>query len=240
MKDWRKYWSNYRLITINTDEDLLFQTGWTVARKSISKEIFDKEVIRIKSQLKLEETDLLLDLCCGNGVLTYELSKYVKKIIGVDFSKPFFENAVKYKCSENIEYYLFDIKEIDKLLKQLMIRPTKVLMYGALAYLKPKDAQNILDKLFSFSNGNMLLFIGSVLDREKKWKFFNTYSRKLDYIVKQGLLRRNVGLGRWWYKKDFDKLCAQINLKTEFIVQDESLFTSHYRFDVIISNDNKQ
>jgi len=237
MKDWHKYWHNYRLININTDEDLLYQTGWTVARKSISKEIFEKEVMRIKSQLKLEETDLLLDLCCGNGVLTYELSKYVKKIIGVDFSEPFIQNAIKYKSSENIEYYLSDIKEIDKLLIRLNIKPNKVLMYGSLAYLKPKDAQNILNKLFSCSNGNMLMFIGSVLDKAEKWKFFNTYSRKWDYVVKQGLLRKNIGLGRWWYKKEFNKLCAQIKLKSDFIVQDESLFTSHYRFDVIISKE---
>ena len=123
MDYWYKFWQKYRLVEINNENDLLYQVGRTINKKPISKEESDLYVQDIKNKLKLNGNDVLLDLACGNGIITYELSNYVKKVIGVDFSNPLIANAKKYKLSYKFynqneklssSNYRFDVLLIDE------------------------------------------------------------------------------------------------------------------------------
>jgi len=232
--NWQEYWNKNRIVTIENDNDLLYQAEWTVDKKVIDLEIFRREVIRIKNKLDLSPDDIFLDLCCGNGVLTYELSKYVSVAYGVDFSKPFVENAIRYKSAPNINYVLHDIKKIEDFLKNLEILPNKVLMNGSLAYFTDAEVKLLLSTLAKYSPTSLKFFLGTILDKDKIWRFYNTPSRKWDYLIKYKLLGKDIGLSRWWTKKKLEKLCNSFRLKCQFIDQDPSLPTAHYRFDVLI------
>lgn len=54
----------------------------------------------------------VLDLGCGNGHITKSISSYVKKIIGVDFSKESIKLANQKKAGKNIEYIISSIDEL--------------------------------------------------------------------------------------------------------------------------------
>ena len=58
----------------------------------------------IKDLIDLKESDSLLDVCCGNGLITKELSLYCFQVTGVDFSKKMIYNANKECNYSNIKY----------------------------------------------------------------------------------------------------------------------------------------
>ena len=91
MNDWNKFW--HREIEIKNEKDLLCQSCRTVNKKPISKKEFNQYVQNIKNKLSLNKKDILLDLGCGNGIVTFALSKYVNRVIGVDFSNALITNA---------------------------------------------------------------------------------------------------------------------------------------------------
>jgi ubiquinone/menaquinone biosynthesis C-methylase UbiE len=145
MTDWHHFWQNYRLVDITGDERLLFQVGKTVHGEVIDKLHFRILIEEIIDVLEINENDNILDLCCGNGVLTFELSRYAKYVLGIDFSKPFIENALKYKKNKNIDYLLSDVKELRKSLNNLKEkRFNKILLYDALAYFDEKELDALL------------------------------------------------------------------------------------------------
>jgi len=100
--DWKTFFESYRLVPIETDADLLYQVGATVGGKPISARQFAALLDDCRSALQLRSSDALVDLCAGNGVITYELSGQVDCAIGVDFSQPYIENARKHKARPNL------------------------------------------------------------------------------------------------------------------------------------------
>lgn len=78
--------------------------------KSIAKNVMDT--------LKINQNGVVLDLCCGNGLLTNIIVKHCQKIHGVDFSKNLIDTAVTNNKSKNIHYHLKNALDIDELFSE--------------------------------------------------------------------------------------------------------------------------
>jgi 2-polyprenyl-3-methyl-5-hydroxy-6-metoxy-1,4-benzoquinol methylase len=234
MKKWNKFFQNYRNIPIRNDMDLLFQVALTVAGKPISKELFNYIISDIENNLKLKSSDNLLDLCCGNGVITYELSKKVKTITGVDSSKLYIENANTYKKSSSVEYFEMDILDIETIYKNYSQKFTKVLFHGSIAYFDKKELTMILGKLNNLTTDDVIIMIGNVLDYSKRFKFYNTVGRKCKYIFFK-IFNKDLGLGNWWKKSTLLEICDEKGFNCTFISQNPLLNTAPYRFDCILT-----
>ncbi len=68
---------------------------------------------RIVEEFKLKGTERILDLGCGDGVLTARLSNLVPKgeVIGIDASRGMIETAIT-RESENLRFILMDINDL--------------------------------------------------------------------------------------------------------------------------------
>lgn len=234
--NWENFWKNYRPVKIKTDSDLLYQVGKTIAGGSINSDQLDEIANSIIALLDLKDSDILLDLCCGNGVLTYKLSKRVKKVIAIDFSEQMIINARKYKNTSNIGYYIEDIKKI-KIGSEYLDGQNinKVLLYDGLAYFTSDELKDLLKKLNDdMSAKDVKILLGSVLDKNKKWMFYNTFMRKLNYLLMHKLLGMNKGLGKWWSENEIRNICDDIKIRSTFFQQNTIFYTSHYRMDVVI------
>lgn len=232
--NWREFFEGYRLIDIASDKDLLFQVGATVGGQPISKQQFDQTIRDAESALRLSNDDRLLDLCCGNGVITHALGPKVKSVVGVDFSKPYIGNAQKYKSAINIEYHCGDVCDLRSLAAISGAKFTKVLIHSALAYFTREQCFGLLSNLNGFITDDARIFIAAVPDAGRKWRFYNTPGRALRYLW-GACLGRESGIGKWWMKSELEDVCRKVGLQCCFSDPHPILHVAHYRFDVIIT-----
>jgi ubiquinone/menaquinone biosynthesis C-methylase UbiE len=181
----------------------------------------------------LEKDDIVLDLCCGNGLITKELARQCKGVVGIDFSQPLLEIANQNHQSTNVSYKNMNVLDLDKMPPLASGSFNKVLMYAGLQYFRKRELIIILRNILRLSSKNCTILFGDVPDRTKKWKFYNTPKRRLMYVVRKMFGREAIGT--WWDKGFIRRICEQLDLLCEFKEQRKELHTSHYRFDVLIS-----
>ncbi len=237
MKNWKEFWENFWVAYPEKAGDTQYfeQVGKTIHGVPISPQQYDSLIDDVEKMLALNEHDHVLDLCCGNGLITSEIAKKCSNVVGVDFSEVLIRRAKENKQSPNIEYLQMDARKIRNLSDEYQGYFTKVLWYEALAFFDKKDLREILDAIKTITTNDALILIGSVLDAERKWNFFNTLGRKFNYIVNIVLLGREVGLGKWWKRKEIEETCNQLGFKYEFHYQNKILHTAHYRIDIKLS-----
>jgi ubiquinone/menaquinone biosynthesis C-methylase UbiE len=84
--------------------------------KSGAKVVAGNKPVFFKLLIKNIKKDfVVLDLGCGSGELTIQVSRYCKKIIGVDCFVDYIKTANKDKKNQNIENVLFKIQDGRKL-----------------------------------------------------------------------------------------------------------------------------
>ncbi|MEQ1743125.1 MAG: hypothetical protein ABL869_11600, partial [Candidatus Nitrotoga sp.] len=81
------YWKNhYDSISKQFDGSLLKQVGKTVNGQEIPELQVKLIVENTTNVLRLKAKDSVVDLCCGNGLITRQLAPLVEKVVGVDFT----------------------------------------------------------------------------------------------------------------------------------------------------------
>jgi SAM-dependent methyltransferase len=240
MTDWKTFFQHYRLVEIRGDADLLYQVGASAAGRPISQAQFETIVESIRNELQLESSHVLLDLCCGNGVLTFELAKAVAHVGAVDISEPYLENARRFKQAPNVEYHRGDVAEASswrgavegRLVDGLVDR---IVVYDALAYFTPGQLEVLLEAVKEIAKPDLRLYVGNILDEAKRWTFFDTARRRLSYLVNTCLLGRDPGLGRWWARDEVTSLARKHGFACRLVEQSRSLPTARYRFDAVLT-----
>ena len=232
MYDWANFFDKYPKLA--GEQEFLKQVGKTVGGIPITDEQFRILVDSVKEHLEIKEDDRLLDLCCGNGIITKELANQCEFVLGIDFSEQLIKMAKKHNSGDKVEYLQMDVRSIGELSSSYKGYFTKILCYEALAFFDKKDFNEMLKNILVLSVENPVIFFGSVLDRERIWNFFNTFRRKMFYLIQIKLLRKEVGIGRWWTAHEIENICNKRNLTSTIFYQPEVLHTSHYRSDVKI------
>lgn len=233
--NWKEFWQDYPVRNNNLDP--FQQVGKTVNGTAISSEQYERLLNDILANLKLSSKDLLLDLCCGNGLITSSLSQSVQKTVGMDFSAPLIQNANQNHCSDNVEYILGDVKDLAEYEAKFEQKFDKVLCYEALAFFDEDDLRGLLLNLKKIIAPDATVLIASVLDKDCKSNFYNTWSRKIKGIILK-LKRADPGLGKWWDMKKFKSIAASSGYTCTVMNQNSFLHTAHYRKDIVLNLKN--
>jgi len=150
-------------------------------------------------------------------------------------SEPYIANAKKHKSAANIRYVLGDVRALAELdICQGEYPFDKVLMYDSLAFFTPADLEGILFGLRKMTRNGALIMLGSVPDADKKWRFFNTFRRRIVYLFKYRLMGKDYGLGRWWTKSEIAGIAQRCGYECRFLDQNVILHTAHYRLDAVL------
>lgn len=234
--DWKKFWDGYRNDVPVSEDDMLFQVGRTINKKPIPRSSYHLTIRRISELLSLESDDHVLELCCGNGLMTFDLADRVSKVTAVDFADHLIEAARKLKPRSNIQYFCADAREAVSVCLKESDRPTKVLMNAALAYFDSSDLTAILGGLLRHNRGQAFRALFTDVPNED-WmlRFYNTPERLARYTENQKRpLNDNDGLGQWWNPRELEKIASTFNFEISILPQPEAL--SDYRMDVLISS----
>ena len=233
--DWNSFWNNYRTLDSGTESDLFFQVGKTVNKQPVSEAVFNAAFEDIVKSLSLKPDDSILEMCCGNGLVTFPLSQISKKIFAFDFTPHLIETAKKLKQNEKIEYAVGDAKGKFFELFSIHEMPSKYLMNDALGYFSPEDLTEILTYIAE-SPRKFSFYLTGIPNDSLKWNFYNTDERKKTYLdgVANGDASNN-GMGRWWKKSELLEIAENLGLKVTLKNQIEAI--SNYRMDVLFEKE---
>ena len=222
--DWKKFWNER-----GQEENPFAQ----VARVGGKDEILDLIVEHIVKVLELKPDDVLLDVCCGNGLLTARLAKYCKKVVGVDLSEVLIGQAkVNYP---DIDFICADALSLRYSNFQFIELPIdKINLYFSFQYFESfDDGKKVIDNLLTFVKTEGRILIGDIPDSIKFFEYYNTPLRILQ-LIKQTLQQKNT-MGKFWSENELTLICSQLNIRGEKLVQPKSLPYAHYRMDWLIT-----
>lgn len=215
----------------------------------------------VSSLLNLQPTDHLLDLCCGNGLLTVQLAKQAKSVVGVDYSGVLLGQAARIASADNIQYLQGDARNLLNVLEGKCFN--KVIISSAFQYFDNEMGQTVVDALSQIIRPNGKIVILDIPDRAQKLnhmlralvrvivpnrtknsdrsnKRFQNLSSRIHYLARNAvhlisLKTGQDGLGWWWYRQELIGLAAKSGLDCQcHDVPSDSPMT-HYRFDAILS-----
>jgi SAM-dependent methyltransferase len=222
------YWLNhYEKSAADFVNQPLKQVGKTINGIEVPADQVQLIVNNIVRVLDLNASDTLMDLCCGNGVLTIQLARMAGAVIGVDFSSGLLQVARSNSTSANVEYLQIDVTDLSELLVE---RAGKYSMYEALQHLSPDDFDRLLSRIGA-RHGAIKLLIGGIPDLSCLRRFYVSDENYRFYQEREE--SGNPHLGRWWTQDEMAQAAARNGYIVKIIPQPSGLYTSHYRFDAL-------
>jgi len=228
--DWEKYWTmNPKLVG---EKEYLNQVEHTLNGLPYDDGQFQSMVLGICNCLDLKKDDVLLDICCGNGVITTELAKKCRKVVGVDFSIPLLKVANRDHRPANVNYHLGNVIDFDKMSKIPPGAFTKVLMHGALQYFRKRELALLLDNILQLSADQRKILISSIPDKKRKWNFYSTPQKKLFYLFYK--ISGRDAIGTWWDRRWIKTTCNRLGLQCNLQEHSIDKPVASWRYDVLL------
>lgn len=212
---------------VRDSEDLFWQVGKTVEGKTVEKDSIELIAQQIKGALRLDSEDSVMDLGSGNGLVTTAVSQLVKSVIGVERNQELHRVALETCTRRNVQFLHKSIEA----LAVSDLRSKKLYMYEVIQHMGYSVFPGLLEKVVRLRSDEAMLFVGGVLDEEKKWEFFNTEKRR--FMLMESLCLDSNIMGNWFHKDYFRFLGKKYGFKVTIIAQDPELYTSEYRFDCL-------
>ncbi|MBD9470567.1 class I SAM-dependent methyltransferase [Pseudoxanthomonas sp. PXM01] len=236
---WKSFWDGYRTGEARSESDLFVQVGKTVARQRIPIGVFARMVERVVERLEIGSADHVLDMCCGNGLISYELAMTAGYVTAVDFAEHLIGAARIFKASPNIDYRVGDVtlpvaRLIGDTADSGLPEPEKFLMNDALAYFEPESLDTILGNiLVARGKKPFSFYLTGIPNAALKWNFYDTDERRRSHLenVRNGDIT-NEGIGRWWSAAEIEEICKKRGLLVS--IEDQPLPLSNYRMDALI------
>jgi cyclopropane fatty-acyl-phospholipid synthase-like methyltransferase len=225
-RDWHAYWNEAPQLR---DNNPLRQVGKTVGGVPVCARLVSVIANSIRSALKLRMQDAVLELCCGNGLITFRVAEHCAEIVAMDFSEPLIATASRRYDRQNICYMVGDAAALSG--EAVERRFDKVFMQEALQHFAPRQVDDLLSRLANSASRQAPIFLGAIPDAERLRNFYDTPERYRQYCenVERGL----EPIGTWWRQDDIVALVERHGYRATALKQPPNLHTSHYRFDLL-------
>ena len=230
-RDWRRYWRSASTANSAATAEALKQVGKTLLGSPVDDSQLDLIVDRIGSTLNLSTEDRVLDLGCGNGLLTESLQSLVAFVHGYDISEPLITDARAYRMTTRTSYEIADLV-YDEFLHDPASTATKAYSYEVFQHFTPAEADRFLAYVNRSSAVDKLL-VGSVPDRDRIREFYDTAERWNHYL--DSIETGTEQIGTWWVAPDLVTLAERNGFTCSIIDQPADLYTAHYRFDALLT-----
>src|SRR6185503_280662 len=136
----------------------------TINKQPISDTEFQAILNDIEEKMAINSGDVVLDLCCGNGLIATYLASKCEKVVGVDFAKDFALqiDLVRYP---NISIIIEDIRKVQFEGATF----DKIIIYAGIQYLTYKEAIYFFESVIKWLKKDGAFFIGDLLDQNRIW-----------------------------------------------------------------------
>jgi len=229
MNRWLQHWSSFPKKFGKTE--FLKQVGKSVGGKGISHERLNTLIASLITNLEIQQSDKVLDLCCGNGLITGKIASLCQEITGVDQSDYLINVAKQYNAHPNTKYWCSSILDLDT---SDYGKFSKIYMYEALQHFEVTQLTDILNLIDKVSEPNATILLASIPDKNLIWEFYNTDERREEYYKRKAA--GNEAIGTWWERNFLEEVSQAHGYRVQFLTQNPLLHTAHYRFDLLLKH----
>lgn len=225
---WARFWFEYQADVANKDEQS--QVLRTRNKQPIDQSKWEFTLATVEQQLELRAEDILLDLCCGNGLFSAAFSGRVARIEAVDISSVLTERLAA-RGLRNVGVGTSDMRDAQFPAQSF----SKVLWYAGIQYIDESDIVAMMRRIRSWMKPGSILMIGDIPDRAKLWDYFNDDIRRAAYF--DGLAQRKPIIGTWLDAGWLERLCLTSGFVSASVVpQNEQLIYADFRYDLIVKS----
>lgn len=225
--DWQTFWNDHPAAVAETD--FLVQVGHTIDGKPYDAAQFAAMVNQVRNGLDLGADDSLLDLCCGNGIVTRQLALHCRQATGSDFSAVLIERAITHHSAPNLRYRVLDTLALETAKFPDDGAFNRIGMYAALQHFQIHQLTPLLQGMLTHSAQGAIFFIGGILDQRRKDAFLDTAEKRKAYDDYRENGRDR--LGTWWQPAELRAAAAGLGLVCEIDDCSSGRPGGHYRFD---------
>ncbi len=223
---WNKFWNEHASSSISNHKQ--YQVLRTLGKKPVTDEQFLKILKYTEKKMNIAGGDVILDLCCGNGLFTVFFASKCKRVVGVDFAPELIDQIVL-KKKTNISVIVEDVRKVNFEKNTF----DKIFVYAGLQYLTFKETVYLFESVARWLRSKGLFFIGDIPDKERMWSFFNTEERERIYF--DSLKNEKPLIGTWFNKSWMLRLGKYVGFKEIKTLQQPTDFPyAHFRFDMIL------
>lgn len=221
--NWKKFWNSKAGTDGDCNQVARIKNGISLTHQQI-QQISDK----IIEQLDIRPLDNVLDVCCGNGLISRNIAKVCCHLTGIDISDALIQLARQNAGAANINYMLGSADNF-KLHKTF----DKILLYFSFQYFDSySKGFAVIRNLLKHAHPGTIILIGDIPDRRYLKKYYASNYSLVKYYVQFLLGRSNMG--KFWSVEELDRICMRLHVKGLYINQEKWQPYSDYRFDYLI------
>jgi ubiquinone/menaquinone biosynthesis C-methylase UbiE len=187
----------------------------------------DELAAYLVKKASIKADSIVLDLCCGNGLLSNALAKHCKKLYAADISPEMIRQAQKIFKSSNTEFFVSEATTVHETIKE----PVDVaICYFSFQYFESKQhAKALISSVQQCLKPGGCFYIGDIPDKNRRTLFYKGFLANLRYHLKKWLGKDDMG--RFWSESELKELAASAGMQGQLISQPETQPHSYYRFD---------
>lgn len=224
--DWKAFWNNSAQVR---DPDFRKQIGRTFRQVGYSEREMEVTIDRLLTHLQPSPDKTLLDIACGNGLITSRLAPRFQHVTGVDFSAPLIDVARVHFQPQNVEYLVGDATELSGLRRQYDC----VLVSAALQHFDHDQARKMLRRLTTIIKPGARIVLGDVADGDRIWNFYRGMSGRLRYA--SHVLRQRPVIGHWWKPGMLLELAEEFGWTLSIHYQTHANPNYYFRYDAVLA-----
>lgn len=223
--NWKDFWNTYAAKTDTLEQ--VGRVGGNTIQRAENVEYYVHHLIAL-ADIKPEHR--VLDVCCGNGLITAALKPFCSSIYGIDISEKQIAQAEKNYPA--IPFAVADITQKESIAIPDNRLVDRILICFAFQYMETPQAG-----LQAIENLKRLLAPGGkiVLTDVPDTRYFFVYYNTLKKLAKLALdmARNKNNMGKFWSKSELDWIAQSVEMKGTQYPQPNQLPYSHYRSDYV-------
>jgi ubiquinone/menaquinone biosynthesis C-methylase UbiE len=222
--DWKLYWEQ-RARQAGSD-DPYRQVERVANREPIGDDAFTHICAHLVALLDPRPEDVVLDLCCGNGLLAAAVEPFCRRVVAVDFCAPLLAGVAS-RTRERTSAVLADARHVAFREASL----DRVLWAAAIQHFTPAEVVRLFRRLAVALRPGGVLLVTDIPDRARMWRFHDTLERE-DACFQHEADGAPI-LGTWFDRAWLERLGRHAGFRgAQALDQPSELPYAHYRFDL--------
>ena len=223
-KYWKRHWQKRSQAV-----DELIVSGW--GNRDIREYLYD--ICDISKKLKLKNSDSLLNIGCGNGLMEIVLSYWVKRINSIDFSLGMIKKAkANNRGNDNVAFLTGTVLDLS-FLKNCYY--DKVLCNSVIQYLSDiNEVACAFEEIRKISKSSTRILISANPDKSKMNKFLSGYD-KLNLAEEDKTKKKEINkLSLWTSPNEVESVALKLGFKTKILKMHPYIWQSWYMYDLLM------